>query len=76
VERAIRQIRSAGKAAGMMVRNAQDIERALALGANFLVYSVDTFIIREAVTHAVASFDQVRCAANSKTGTITNVDPK
>ena len=56
VEDAIVQIRAAGKAAGMMVRSQQDIAKALALGANFLVYSVDTFLIREAVSHAVSSF--------------------
>ncbi len=58
VERSIVQIRAAGKAAGMMVKSQQDIATALALGANFLVYSVDTFIIREAVTRAVTSFDK------------------
>ncbi len=56
VEDAIVQIRAAGKAAGMMVRSQQDITKALALGANFLVYSVDTFLIREAVSQAVSSF--------------------
>lgn len=58
VEAAIVQIREAGKAAGMMVRSQQDIAKALALGANFLVYSVDTFLIREAVSQAVSSFRQ------------------
>lgn len=58
VERAVSQIRAAGKAAGMMVRSQQDIARALALGANFLVYSVDTSLIRDAVTRVVSSFDQ------------------
>jgi len=58
VESAIAKIRAAGKAAGMMVRSQQDITKALGLGANFLVYSVDTYIIREAVTCAVSSFNQ------------------
>ena len=58
VEAAIVQIRASGKAAGMMVRSQQDIAKALALGANFLVYSVDTFLIREAVSQAVSSFKQ------------------
>lgn len=62
VERSIAQIRKAGKAAGMMVRSQQDISRALALGANFLVYSVDTSLIRDAVTRAVSSFDQEQSA--------------
>lgn len=53
VERSIARIRSAGKAAGMMVRNPVDMARALSLGANFLVYGVDTFLIREAASNAV-----------------------
>jgi 4-hydroxy-2-oxoheptanedioate aldolase len=69
VEVAIRQIRVAGKAAGMMVRSQQDIAKALTLGANFLVYSVDTFIIREAVTRAVSSFEQEQRAFSLLTNT-------
>ncbi len=71
VERAICQIRASGKAAGMMVRSQQDIAKALTLGANFLVYSVDTFLIREAVTHAVSSFEQEQRAFTLLTNTIT-----
>ena len=56
VHDSISQILAAGKAAGMIVRNQADISEALALGANFLVYSVDTFVIREAVVSAVSSF--------------------
>jgi len=56
VNDSIAQILAAGKAAGMIVRNQEDISEALALGANFLVYSVDTFVIREAVVSAVSSF--------------------
>lgn len=62
VERAIARIRAAGKAAGMMVRSQQDIARALALGANFLVYSVDTSLIRDVVKSAVSSFNQEQFA--------------
>ena len=58
VESAIAKIRAAGKAAGVMVRSQQDITKALGLGANFLVYSVDTYLIREAVTCVVSSFNQ------------------
>ena len=54
VHESISQILAAGKAAGMIVRNQADISEALALGANFLVYSVDTFVIREAVISAVS----------------------
>jgi 4-hydroxy-2-oxoheptanedioate aldolase len=56
IARSIVQIRAAGKAAGMMVRNQRDIAKALALGANFLVYSVDTSLILDVVTCAVRSF--------------------
>lgn len=55
VERSIALIRAAGKAAGMMVRNSADMARALSLGANFLVYGVDSFLIHEAATSAVAA---------------------
>jgi 4-hydroxy-2-oxoheptanedioate aldolase len=55
VERSIARIRAAGKAAGMMVRDSTDMARALSLGANFLVYGVDTFLIREAAANAVAN---------------------
>jgi 4-hydroxy-2-oxoheptanedioate aldolase len=72
IESAIRQIRAAGKSAGMMVRNQQDIAKALSLGANFLVYSVDTFLIREAVTRAVDSFDQEQRAFSALTKTTTD----
>ena len=55
VERSIVRIRAAGKAAGMMVRNSSDTARALSLGANFLVYAVDSFLIRDAAASAVAT---------------------
>jgi 4-hydroxy-2-oxoheptanedioate aldolase len=55
VERSIVRIRAAGKAAGMMVRNSSDTARALSLGANFLVYAVDSFLIRDAAARAVAT---------------------
>jgi 4-hydroxy-2-oxoheptanedioate aldolase len=54
LESSVRRIRSAGKAAGMMVRNARDIARAGELGANFLVFGVDTALLREAAVSAVA----------------------
>ena len=53
---AISKIRNAGKAAGMIVGSAKDIEIALSLGANFLVYSVDTFIIRNKVNSIIEIF--------------------
>ena len=74
VELAIRQIRGAGKAAGMMVRSQQDIARALAIGGNFLVYSVDTFLIREAVTRAVSSFELEKLEFFKHTNPIVSVE--
>lgn len=56
VESSIARIRAAGKAAGMMVSNTADIARALSLGANFLAYSVDSFLVRDAADRAVGSF--------------------
>ncbi|MES2149699.1 MAG: aldolase/citrate lyase family protein [Pseudomonadota bacterium] len=52
----VRTIRAAGKAAGVMVRSPAEIAAALALGANFLVYGVDTFLIRQAMAGAVDAF--------------------
>ena len=54
IYKAIDIIRAAGKAAGLMVSNREDIDKAVQIGANFLVYSVDTFIIHSAVKHAVS----------------------
>lgn len=54
LESSVRRIRASGKAAGMMVRSAQDIARAGELGANFLVFGVDTALLREAAVNAVA----------------------
>lgn len=76
VENAIAQIRLAGKAAGIMVRNEQDIARALALGANFLVYAVDTALIRDAATRAVSSFKQECRAFSASTFSKDLIEPK
>lgn len=54
----VRTIRAAGKAAGVMVRSPDEIAKALALGANVLVYGVDTFVVRQAAAGAVAAFRQ------------------
>jgi 4-hydroxy-2-oxoheptanedioate aldolase len=56
----INAIRAAGKAAGMMVRNAAEITNALALGANVLVYGVDTSVIHQAMSGAVDAFRQAQ----------------
>jgi 4-hydroxy-2-oxoheptanedioate aldolase len=58
VRSCVTTIRAAGKAAGVMVRSGQEITQDLAIGANFLVYSVDTYVIRQAVEGAVQAFQQ------------------
>lgn len=76
VEKSIVQIRAAGKAAGMMVRNQQDIARAIALGANFLVYSVDTALIRAAAASVVELFEQEKRTALGTTSASGAMDKK
>lgn len=58
LETGIRRCREAGKAAGVMVRSAEDIERAVAQGATFCVYSVDTSIFHGPVAAMAAAFTQ------------------
>ncbi|MBI5890585.1 MAG: hypothetical protein HZB47_07895 [Nitrosomonadales bacterium] len=58
LDQAVARIRSAGKIAGLMVRSKEDVTRAAKLGARFLVYSVDTLILREAAKRAVAEFER------------------
>lgn len=58
VNHTITKVRLAGKTAGIMVRNKDDVSNALKLGARFLVYSVDTSILLTAAKEAVAAFTQ------------------
>ena len=76
VDSSIKRIRAAGKAAGMMVRSQQDIAAALALGANFLVYAVDTSIIRDAVVRAVTSFEQEQRTFLALDSATDHMEPK
>lgn len=55
VRKAAKIIIEAGKAVGLMVRSKADIGRALDLGARFLVYGVDTAMVRGAVAEAVGA---------------------
>jgi len=55
LEEMVLKIRASGKAAGMMVRSQQEMEYALSLGANFLVYSVDGYFIHQAASAVVKS---------------------
>jgi len=59
VEDCVRKIRKANKSAGMMVHSQADVQRAKILGANFLVWSVDTNIIRKGAEDAVQAFRNV-----------------
>ncbi len=58
LDQTIARVRSAGKIAGLMVRSKEDVEKAIRLGARFLVYSVDTSILLEAAKATVAAFTQ------------------
>ena len=56
LESAIPRIRAAGKAVGVMVKNKAEMEHFLKMGANFLVYGVDTFVVNRAISEGVADF--------------------
>lgn len=60
IDRCVRQIRAAGKAAGMMVRTDAAMQQALALGATMLAWSVDTDLLRTAVADSVEAFRKYR----------------
>ncbi|MNC21661.1 4-hydroxy-2-oxo-heptane-1,7-dioate aldolase [compost metagenome] len=53
VEDCVKKIRDAGKAAGIMVKNEEDIKNAYSLGANVLVYGVDSNLIYKSSQEAV-----------------------
>lgn len=55
----IRKIRKAKKTAGIMVHSQEDVKVAKALGVNFIVWSVDTNIIRKGAEDAVQAFRNV-----------------
>ncbi|WP_129128410.1 HpcH/HpaI aldolase family protein [Geomonas oryzae] len=59
LETAVKKCRAAGKAAGMMVRSEAEIGAALSLGANFLVYSVDSYFIHRAASDVVESLARI-----------------
>ncbi len=58
LDQTISRVRSAGKVAGLMVRSKEDVTKAIKLGARFIVYSVDTLILRNAAKAAVETFMQ------------------
>jgi 4-hydroxy-2-oxoheptanedioate aldolase len=58
VHHAAREGRKAGKAVGLLVKNRGEVDSALDLGANVLVWAVDSFLIRNACAAAVEQFRQ------------------
>lgn len=56
LDQTIARVKSAGKIAGLMVRDQEGVAKAIKLGARFLVYSVDTSILLAAAKDAVAAF--------------------
>ena len=58
IEKSVKIIRKSGKSAGVMCRNQDEIEKALAMGYTFIVYGVDTFLLHSAVTGVVDSFKE------------------
>jgi 4-hydroxy-2-oxoheptanedioate aldolase len=46
VKNSIKDINDLGKIAGMMVSSADDYQKAIKLGAKFIVYSVDSYLIK------------------------------
>jgi 4-hydroxy-2-oxoheptanedioate aldolase len=56
VEVAARKIRDAGKVVGLLVKNEAEIRKYLGLGANLMVWWVDTFVIHRAFSEAVGLF--------------------
>jgi 4-hydroxy-2-oxoheptanedioate aldolase len=59
VEATVPRIRKVGKAAGLMVMSPQDMQLAIDLGANVLVYAVDTHVIRRSVQEARDALEAV-----------------
>ena len=51
---AIQRARAAGKAVGVMAKTEAEIRQFTELGANLIVYAVDTFVIHRAMAEAVA----------------------
>lgn len=58
LDQTVARVRAAGKIAGLMVRSREDVTKSIKAGAKFLVYSVDTLILREAAKSAVTAFTQ------------------
>ena len=59
VNSAVLKILKAKKAAGLMVKSEAEMKKALDLGANFLVYGVDTFVLARAIREGVQGLTKV-----------------
>jgi len=53
-EKATKLAHAAGKMVGLMVRDEDEVKQALSIGIQIIVFSVDTFIIRQAAEKALA----------------------
>lgn len=60
VESSIARIRAAGKAAGVMAKTAEEIRYYTDLGANFLVYGVDTHLVHRAIRDGIDLYEKVK----------------
>jgi 4-hydroxy-2-oxoheptanedioate aldolase len=60
VKTLVPKIRSAGKSAGLMVKNEEEMKAAVQLGANFLVYGVDTFLLSRAIKSGFDELERAR----------------
>ena len=65
VETTIGRVRKAGKAAGIMVMNRQDMDRMFHLGANVIVHAVDSYLIHMVARESISAFRE-SCKASLK----------
>ena len=59
VRTSVYKIKQMGKVAGLMVKSKDEIEMYLEMGARFLVYGVDTFVIQSKMIDIVNEFKSV-----------------
>jgi 2-dehydro-3-deoxy-L-rhamnonate aldolase len=64
IERSIRRIRDAGKAAGFLAVNPEMAQKALSWGATFVAVGVDTMLYSEALDKRLAMFKGLPSVAN------------
>lgn len=59
LQKSIQKIRAAKKHAGVLVKSPEEMQRYLNMGANFLVYCVDSWVIFQAFSSAMQSFKEL-----------------